>query len=65
MDPNANLEEQESLLTAEGVDLDIFRIRDLRHALDEWLAKGGFQPEWERYPVAARDFRAWQHLEGR
>jgi hypothetical protein len=60
MDPNANLAEQDQLLCAiqalrSDTD-DRRRLRDLREALTEWIADGGFAPQWDRYPVAAAYF---------
>jgi len=52
MDPNANLAEQSSCT-------DPARLRELRQALLEWIARGGCEPDWTRYPEAAKDFQAW------
>lgn len=72
MDPNANLAEQEQLLsiaaditdppyrrrtdgTLERRDRHIDRrLADLREALAEWLANGGFAPDWQAQPTAAK-----------
>lgn len=52
MDPNANLREQSTCT-------DPARLRELRQALAAWLSSGGFAPDWDAYPDAARDFRSW------
>jgi len=63
MDPNATLELIEEQLAsaklarAQG-DMAVWaaEIEDAREAredLHEWLAKGGFEPEWTAYPAAA------------
>lgn len=59
MDPNANLAEQSTLLGASS-RYDLNRRRELREALDEWLARGGFAPDWTAYPTASKLFRKWQ-----
>lgn len=50
MDPNANLLEQERLLTA-GHRRDP-RLWELRDALRQWLDRGGFAPDWSKAPHA-------------
>ena len=57
MDPNANLQEQEAILTNWTIRADIARLRELRIALRDWLAAGGFEPTWTEYPIAARYYR--------
>jgi hypothetical protein len=52
MDPNANLAEQERILTSSPIDRA--RLRELRDALREWLGNGGFAPDWARHPKAAK-----------
>lgn len=67
MDPNANLAEQERLLTAGDMTLrTIFggattiindrrmneRLIDLRQALYDWIRNGGFEPDWTAAPNA-------------
>lgn len=53
MDPDANLRSQ-----ADTTDPD--ELRELRHALAEWLAHNGFPPRWRDHDVhAVRDFIAW------
>ncbi len=61
MDPNANLAEQEQLLSdIQGADTDEERrdfaaeLHVLRRDLREWLARGGFEPDWSKHPAAAR-----------
>lgn len=58
MDPNANLAEQETLLTATD-RTDILRRAELRRALQGWLAGDGFAPDWTKYPAATKAYRAW------
>lgn len=66
MDPNANLQEQENILTtawnrlpARGTTKaqDRAELRELRRALVEWLRAGGFAPQWQKCPVASRYWR--------
>ena len=59
MDPNANLAEQASLLDAADRH-DLTRRRELREALQEWLDRRGFAPDWKAYPAATKAFRTWQ-----
>lgn len=59
MDPNANLKEQQELLTATSND-DKRRRRELREALQGWLDHKGFAPTWTDYPEATKAFRVWQ-----
>lgn len=59
MDPNANLEEQESILTAVTPTKPMLyterrRLTDLRLALSEWIAGGGAEPDWTKGRRAAR-----------
>ena len=53
MDPNYTLREIDSALTSPqwGEDPD-----DLCVELRQWLLRGGFEPEWDRYPAASRYF---------
>lgn len=44
MDPNANVAEQRRLRRSKNPD-DRARLRELRIALREWIARGGFPPE--------------------
>lgn len=64
MDPNANISEQENLLAnrhqyhkvpyvTEAERRDARRLRELRQALAEWLARGGFEPDWNLAPRVA------------
>jgi hypothetical protein len=62
MDPNANLDEQAILLTSFVYTPDYYdarRLSELRHALREWISRGGFEPDWSKHPDAARLYRAW------
>ena len=53
MDPNANLQEQETLLTSFGNYVaDPDRLSDLRQALYDWIRDGGFEPDWTQAPNA-------------
>ena len=65
MDPNANLAEQESILTA-GLtpsgqlhNYDRYRLYDLRVALRDWFKGEGFAPDWDKYPIATAAYRRW------
>jgi hypothetical protein len=63
MDPNANLAEQDRIVTrrqAAGMlnRQDAARLRELRQALAAWLAGGGFPPDWRQAPRAARYYSA-------
>ena len=66
MDPNANLIEQECIIDALN-DYVVpqmqaqektrkARLRELRHALREWLKNGGFEPDWNIAPHARKYF---------
>lgn len=69
MDPNANLAEQDDLIRlnyfrepdADTRAARAERLEELRAALREWIARGGFAPDWTRYPVAAKHYRTWAH----
>lgn len=61
MDPNANLREQEEILTALATTLKGIgaktvrrRLRELRDALTGWLQGQGFAPDWAKCPKAAK-----------
>lgn len=68
MDPNANLKEQAECLadlarvpvvvgdrlSADDRRFLRSRLSELRAALTDWLARGGFEPDWSAYPAAAR-----------
>ncbi len=64
MDPNANLESQARLLV-EIAKLNPCTVRrrmqrelkELRDALNQWLRKGGFEPDWDNCPFAAKYFK--------
>ena len=45
--------EERQFIRAELRD-DRARLRELRDALGHWLSRGGAQPEWSKYPHAAR-----------
>lgn len=57
MDPNANLRAQASTNNAAY-------LRELRNALADWLASGGFAPDWTAYPQAAKRFKTWLMRQG-
>jgi hypothetical protein len=56
MDPNANLAEQQALMERSSVlgksevAKNKPRLAELRTALSDWLAAGGFEPNWKEYP---------------
>lgn len=52
MDPNANLRDINAALH----DGDYATARERADDLSEWLGKGGFTPDWTKYPYAARYF---------
>jgi len=63
MDPNATLAEIETLLTRledylDGGDADgaTDRVSELSEALQTWLLRGGFAPDWSKAPQAAAIF---------
>jgi hypothetical protein len=62
MDPNANLAEQEELITVlkphkpGTVNARVSRLWDLRQALYDWLRDGGFEPDWTKAPNAAKHY---------
>jgi hypothetical protein len=61
MDPDANLKEQDQLVQLEQPDThDRARLTELRRALREWIARGGFAPNWPAYPAGAASFKHWQ-----
>lgn len=64
MDPNANLQEQEHLLTHRSSDRTVASdertlLHDLRKALWAWLRKGGFEPRWSECPRARQHFLSY------
>lgn len=67
MDPDANLAEQDAILAGAVrtapqspiTDAARDRLRELRHDLRRWIMRGGFEPDWTRYPLAARQYRYW------
>lgn len=71
MDPDANLQEQQRIIiwqaespiqTPSDRRYRRERLAELRHALLDWLRRGGFAPEWHKAPLAAeyRYFRRYQ-----
>lgn len=66
MDPNANLLEQEQLITriasvdhssseaVVGSNADVQRLAYLRISLKQWLQQDGFEPDWAKGPRARR-----------
>ena len=56
MDPNANLDAQERILTdpAGLDDHDRARLEEVRAAREGWIVRGGFSPDWKRAPLAAK-----------
>jgi hypothetical protein len=52
MDPNANLR-------AQAQTNNSTYLRELRHALADWLGSGGFEPDWHAYPQTAKRFKTW------
>ena len=58
MDPNATLQAIEALYAAKPAYAflahDWVALRALRSDLSEWLARGGFEPDWALAPVAAK-----------
>lgn len=61
MDMNANLARQQELLGEGYPDNSYARYEmyDLRVALREWLARGGAEPDWSAYPLAAEAYKKW------
>jgi hypothetical protein len=59
MDPEANLAEQERLVLygAARTRAESDRLRELRTELNNWLARGGFEPRWSQHPAAAYAFK--------
>ena len=61
MDPNANLREQERILSRVPAEwprkplprADRERLAELREALAHWLWADGFAPDWSACPLAA------------
>lgn len=64
MDPNANLAEQATLVNATA-HYNKTRRAELRRALLDWLANGGFEPEWTKFPAATKAFKKWVRVSGR
>ena len=50
MDPDANLAEISRLINDHDKDPD--RLAELVLAVYGWLAKGGYEPDWTKYPQA-------------
>lgn len=59
MDPQANLTEQAELLLFTDPATHAARLLELRVALRDWLARGGFEPDWTDSPYAAQQFTRW------
>lgn len=62
MDPNANLQEQQRIITipfAERTKEQSARLIELRKALRSWIAAGGFEPTWHSAPRAAEYYFRW------
>jgi len=62
MDPDANLAEQERLISEmatsdDTTDADIVLLAKLRYALSRWLQSGGFEPDWTAGPTARRFYK--------
>ena len=66
MDPNANLSEQQRIVSippSERTSEQKRRLSELRAVLKGWLRGGGFAPKWEAHPDAAAAFyRLGYHL---
>lgn len=70
MDPNANLREQEEILTEidnlptnrhrKGERRLRPRLIELRQALIRWLSDGGFEPDWTKAPKASIYFAPYR-----
>lgn len=74
MDPNANLGEQEQIVSAwayRSVSAgtppahERARLHELRSALGGWLASGGFEPVWTAAPRASAWWAAQGLIKGR
>lgn len=54
MDPEATLKRIDDFLRAgeTGEEVD-----EWCESLMEWLARGGFEPDWEKYPLGASYYR--------
>lgn len=60
MDPNANLQEQEAILTAGAKGpANRIRLHDLREELWRWLDRRGFEPQWSKCPKASRHYKEY------
>ena len=58
MDPNALLKNLNDVVESSyGLALD--EINELCSDLSEWIAHGGFLPEWDRFPSATVTFEHW------
>lgn len=60
MDPDANLREQENILSssARGAE-DRVRLKELREALWGWLRSHGFEPRWSECPKASKHYKSY------
>ena len=54
MDPNATLRRLDEAMDEREMDEAGFIVKDLAR----WLASGGFEPEWWRYPRATAFYSA-------
>jgi hypothetical protein len=61
VDPNANLREQDECRGRTDYGPPLRRLEELRIALAAWLASGGFAPDWQAFPDAAREYHEWQY----
>jgi len=56
MDPNATSREMNEQLIAATKQAER-QVEDLA----EWLAKGGFEPEWDKFPLATKYYMERHH----
>jgi hypothetical protein len=59
MDPNANIDEQAQIMAVPYRQRDRVqhaRLRELREALADWRAGGGFDPHWLNCPRVHRHY---------
>lgn len=62
MDPNANLQEQQQIITipfSERTKEQSARLIELRKALRRWIEAGGFEPAWHSFPRASEYYFRW------
>ena len=60
MDPNATLRRIADLMHEEPGELTEECLAEACQDMREWLAKGGFEPQWEKSPFAAAHYRRWE-----